>query len=176
MSPNTEQSTAGVSVPDANATPRPLQVGDKAPDFTMPATEVGEVSLSALKGQPFVLYFYPKDDTPGCTKEACGFRDALPQFRTLGITVIGVSKDSLAKHERFKTKYELNFPLGSDESGEVCARFGVWVEKSQYGKKYLGIERTTFLIDSAGVIRALWRKVSVTGHVEKVRAAVDALG
>ena len=160
MCPKTEQS---------------LQVGDKAPDFTMPATNVGEVRLTNLLGKPFVLYFYPKDDTPGCTTEACGFRDALPQFATLGLTVIGVSKDSLVSHERFQEKFGLNFPLAADESGEVCVRYGVWVEKNLYGKKSIGIERTTFLMDGTGTIRAIWRRVSVAGHVEQVRQAAASL-
>ena len=149
-------------------------VGDKAPAFSLPATD-GGVSSAQLKGKPFVLYFYPKDDTSGCTAEACGFRDNLPDFAKLGVTVIGVSKDGLASHEKFKKKYDLTFPLASDEDGAVCEAYGVWVEKSMYGKKYMGIERSTFLIDGKGVIRVAWRKVSVTGHVDEVKTAIKTL-
>ncbi len=151
------------------------KVGDKAPAFKLPATDGGEVSLAGMKGKVFVLYFYPKDDTPGCTAEACGFRDAVPQFGKLGVTVIGISKDSLAQHEKFKQKYDLTFPLASDEDGTVCEAYGVWVEKSMYGRKYMGIDRSTFLIDAKGVIRAVWRKVSVTGHVDAVKKAIQEL-
>ena len=150
------------------------QLGDKAPAFTLPST-AGEVSSAALKGKLFVLYFYPKDDTPGCTTEACGFRDALPDFGKLGVTVIGVSKDSLASHEKFKKKFDLLFPLASDEDGAVCEAYGVWVEKSMYGKKYMGIDRSTFVIDGKGVIRAVWRKVSVPGHADEVKKAIAEL-
>lgn len=152
-----------------------LSAGQAVPDFSMPATLLGTVNRAALKGQPYVLYFYPKDNTSGCTTEACAFRDALPQFKKLGITVIGVSKDSLTSHEKFAKKYDLNFPLASDESGDVCSSFGVWVEKSMYGRKYMGIERSTFLIDAKGKVSAVWRKVSVTGHVEAVQKAIQEL-
>ena len=150
-------------------------VGDKVPSFQLPATLVGEVSDHKLKGQAYVLYFYPKDDTSGCTAEACGFRDDLPAFGKLGLTVIGVSKDSLIKHEKFAKKYDLTFPLASDEDGTVCDTFGVWIEKSMYGRKYMGIERATFLVDAKGMIRAVWRKVSVTGHVADVKKAAKEL-
>ena len=151
-------------------------VGDKAPDFTMPTDGGGEVSLAKLKGKPVVLYFYPRDDTPGCTKQACGFRDALPDFSGAGgVEVIGVSRDTVAKHDKFKAKYELPFTLGSDESGVVTEAYGVWVEKSMYGRKSMGIERSTFLIDGDGVIRGVWRKVKVPGHVEDVLAAAKEL-
>ncbi len=149
--------------------------GDVAPDFTMPTDGGGSVSLSELKGKPVVLYFYPKDDTPGCTKEACGFRDAQADFSGIGATVIGVSKDSVAKHDKFKAKYDLNFPLASDEDGSVCEAYGTWVEKSMYGRKYMGIDRATFLIDGAGKIAKVWRKVKVPGHVEEVAAALKSL-
>lgn len=153
-----------------------LDVGDKAPDFTMPTDGGGEVSLAKLKGKPVVLYFYPRDDTPGCTKEACGFRDALPDFSGAGgVEIIGVSRDTVAKHDKFKAKYDLPFTLGSDESGAVTEAYGVWVEKSMYGKKSMGIERSTFLIDGEGVIRGVWRKVKVPGHVEEVLAAAKGL-
>ncbi|MCR9071801.1 MAG: thioredoxin-dependent thiol peroxidase [Thalassobaculaceae bacterium] len=153
-----------------------LDVGDKAPDFTMPTDGGGEVSLAKLKGKPVVLYFYPRDDTPGCTKEACGFRDALPDFSGAGgVEIIGVSRDTVAKHDKFKAKYDLPFTLGSDESGAVTEAYGVWVEKSMYGKKSMGIERSTFLIDGDGVIRGVWRKVKVPGHVEEVLEAAKGL-
>lgn len=150
-------------------------VGDKAPDFSMPTSGDGNVSLQALAGHPFVLYFYPKDDTPGCTKEACGFRDALPDFSELNVDVIGVSKDTVAKHDKFAAKYELNFRLASDEDGAVCEAFDVWKEKRMYGRTYMGIERSTFLVDGDGIIRQAWRKVRVPGHVDTVLAAVKEL-
>ena len=145
-----------------------LKTGTKAPDFTLPTDGGGTVKLSGFKGQPVVLYFYPKDDTSGCTKEACDFRDNLTAFKRLKVQVIGVSKDSVKKHDKFKEKYELNFPLASDEDGKVCDKYGVWVEKSMYGRKYMGIERTTYLIDAEGKIAHIWRKVSVTDHVSDV--------
>ena len=152
-----------------------ISEGKKAPAFTMPTDGGGKVSLKDLAGQNVVLYFYPKDDTPGCTKEACGFRDALPDFGKLDATVIGVSKDSVTRHDKFKTKYELPFTLASDADGKVCDKYGTWVEKSLYGRKYMGIERATFLIDGKGVVRKVWRKVKVAGHVEAVLEAVAAL-
>lgn len=145
-----------------------LKPGDKAPAFSALTDGGGKLALNDLKGKPFVLYFYPKDDTTGCTKEACDFRDNLPQFKKLGVAVIGVSKDSVARHDKFKAKYDLPFPLISDEDGAICDRWGVWVEKSMYGRKYFGIERSTFLIDAKGIIRAAWRKVSVTNHINEV--------
>jgi thioredoxin-dependent peroxiredoxin len=152
-----------------------VSVGDKAPDFTMPTDGNGSVSLAKLRGKPVVLYFYPKDDTTGCTAEACGFRDTFPDYGKTGATVIGVSRDSVASHDKFKKKYELPFTLASDIEGKVCESYGVWVEKSMYGRKYMGIERATFLIDEKGVVRGLWRKVKVPGHVEAVLAAAKAL-
>ena len=122
-----------------------------------------------------VLYFYPKDDTSGCTAEACAFRDQLPDFSKLKTAVIGVSRDSAASHDKFKTKYQLPFPLASDEDGKVCEAYGVWAEKSMYGRKYMGIERSTFLIDGNGILRGVWRKVKVPGHVEAVLEAAKAL-
>ena len=151
------------------------EVGDKAPNFKMPTDGGGEDSLKALKGRKVVLYFYPKDDTPGCTKEACGFRDALPDFSKIDAEIVGVSKDSVAKHDKFKAKFELPFALASDEDGSVCEAYGTWVEKSMYGRKYMGIDRATFLIDGKGVIRGAWRKVKVPGHVEAVLEAAQAL-
>lgn len=145
-----------------------LKTGHKAPDFTLPTDGSGTVTLSDFKGQPVVVYFYPKDDTSGCTKEACDFRDNLSAFKRLKMQVIGISKDSVKKHDKFKEKYKLNFPLASDEEGKVCDKYGVWVEKSMYGRKYMGIERATYLIDGEGKIAHIWRKVSVTDHVEDV--------
>jgi peroxiredoxin Q/BCP len=152
-----------------------LDVGSAVPDFTMPATMAGKVSLAALKGKPFVLYFYPKDDTSGCTAQACEFRNTLSVFNNLGAEVIGVSKDTMESHEKFSRKYNLTFPLASDETSGICEKFGTWVQKSMYGRSYMGIERSTFVIDSKGVIRAVWRKVSVPGHIDEVKKAVEAL-
>jgi peroxiredoxin Q/BCP len=152
-----------------------IEIGDKAPDFTLPTDGNGKVSLGKLRGQKVVLYFYPKDDTPGCTAEACGFRDSFPKFGKLEATVIGISRDTVAAHDKFKKKHELPFILAADEKGEVTERYGVWVEKSMYGRKYMGIERATFLIDEKGVVRGLWHKVKVSGHVEAVLAAAKAL-
>ena len=150
-------------------------VGKKAPDFTAPTDGGKTLKLSELRGKPVVLYFYPKDDTPGCTTEACGFRDAAPDFKKLKAQVIGVSKDSVARHDKFKAKYELNFPLVSDEDGKICEKYGTWIEKSLYGRKYMGIERATFLIDKEGVVRRIWNGVKVKGHVDEVRDALKAL-
>jgi thioredoxin-dependent peroxiredoxin len=152
-----------------------VQAGDKAPDFTLPADGGGTVSLKALRGEPVVLYFYPKDDTSGCTAEACAFRDAIADFSKVKAKIVGVSRDSVASHDKFKKKFKLPFPLASDEDGKVCQAYGVWVEKSMYGNKYMGIERSTFLIDAKGVIRQAWRKVKVPGHTEAVLEAVRAL-
>ncbi len=152
-----------------------IEIGDKAPDFTLPTDGNGKISLSKLRGQKVVLYFYPKDDTSGCTAEACGFRDALPKFGKIEAAVIGISRDSVAAHDKFKRKHDLTFTLASDEAGEVCERYGVWVQKSMYGRKYMGIERATFLVDEKGMVRGVWRKVKVPGHVEAVLAAAKAL-
>ena len=152
-----------------------VELGKKAPDFTLPTDGGGTVSLKDLKGQKVVLYFYPKDDTPGCTKEACGFRDALPDFTKVAAVIIGVSKDSVARHDKFKGKYDLPFTLAADEDGTVCAAYGTWIEKSMYGRKYMGIDRATFLIDEKGMLRGEWRKVKVKGHVEEVLDAARAL-
>jgi thioredoxin-dependent peroxiredoxin len=152
-----------------------VDVGQKAPDFTMPTNGGGTVSLEGLKGKKVVLFFYPKDDTPGCTKEACGFRDSLPDFSGVDAVVIGVSKDSAASHDKFVKKYDLNFILASDEKTDVAERYGVWVEKSMYGKKYMGMERSSVLIDGDGIVRAVWRKVKPETHPAEVLAAVKAL-
>ncbi|MBV8889711.1 MAG: thioredoxin-dependent thiol peroxidase [Alphaproteobacteria bacterium] len=152
-----------------------VNIGEKAPDFTLPTDGGGSLTLSQLHGQPVVLYFYPKDDTSGCTAQACGFRDAYPDYTGTGAVVVGISKDSVASHDKFKNKHQLPFVLASDQSGEVCERYGVWVEKSMYGRKYMGIDRSTFLIDREGVVRGAWRKVKVPGHVAEVLKAARAL-
>ncbi|PKR55271.1 thioredoxin-dependent thiol peroxidase [Thalassospira marina] len=152
-----------------------ISVGDKAPDFDLPTDGGGHVKLSDLKGKPVVIYFYPKDMTPGCTTESCDFRDQHPNFAAVNAEIIGISKDSATRHDKFKAKYDLNFTLASDEENDTCERYGVWVEKSMYGKKYMGIERTTLVIDGEGVIRNIWSKVKVKGHVDEVLAAVKAL-
>ena len=141
----------------------------------MPTDGGGSVSLKDMKGKAVVLYFYPKDSTPGCTKEACGFRDLMPDFSKVDAEIIGVSRDSVKRHDNFKAKYELPFLLASDEDGKVCESYGVWVEKSMYGKKFMGIERATFLMDGKGKVQKVWRKVKVAGHVEDVLEAVKAL-
>jgi len=152
-----------------------LEIGDKAPDFTLPTDGGGKIKLGEFKGKKVVLYFYPKDDTSGCTAEACAFRDGIPNFRKVDAVIIGVSRDSVAAHDKFKKKYHLPFTLASDEGGKVTERYGVWVQKSMYGRKYMGIERSTFLIDEKGVIRGLWRKVKMPGHAEEVLAAAKAI-
>lgn len=152
-----------------------LDVGTQAPDFTLPTDGNGSITLSALQGKPVVLYFYPKDDTSGCTAEACQFRDMQPDFSGVDAVVIGLSKDSVASHDKFKKKYELPFTLASDSDGTVCEAYGVWVEKSMYGKKYMGIERATYLIGRDGKIAKIWRKVKVPGHGADVLKAVKAL-
>lgn len=151
------------------------EIGKKAPDFSAATDGGGKIKLSDFKGKTVILYFYPKDDTPGCTKEACGFRDAKPNFSKAKAVVLGVSKDSVARHDKFKDKYDLNFPLIADEDGKICEKYGTWIEKSLYGRKYMGIDRATFLIDGKGVIRNAWRKVKVPGHVDEVLAAAKAL-
>ena len=151
-----------------------LEPGDKAPDFALPSDEGGDIRLTDLKGRNVVLYFYPKDDTTGCTSEAKAFSAAKAEFDAAGTVVIGVSKDSVKSHGKFRQKHELSVRLASDVEGDVVQRYGVWVEKSMYGRKYMGIERATFLIDGSGVIRRVWRKVSVTGHADEVLDA--ALG
>ena len=151
-----------------------LNVGDLAPDFDLAADGGGRVALSALKGKPVVLYFYPKDDTSGCTAEAQGFTEAAADFAAAGAVVVGVSRDSAASHDKFKAKYALDLILGSDPEGAATEAYGVWVEKSMYGRKYMGIERATFLIGADGRLAAIWRKVKVPGHVAAVLAAVKA--
>jgi peroxiredoxin Q/BCP len=152
-----------------------IEEGRRAPDFKLECDDGETVSLKELRGKKVILYFYPKDDTPGCTAEACGFRDALPNFKRAKAEVIGISRDSVKSHDKFKTKYKLPFRLASDEEGKVCNAYGTWVEKSMYGRKYMGIERATFLIDEEGVVRNVWRKVKVPGHVEEVLAAAKSM-
>jgi len=149
--------------------------GSKAPDFTLPADGGRDVSLSDFKGKSVVLYFYPKDDTPGCTKEAIGFSEAADAFDAAGAVIIGASKDTVAKHDKFRDKHDLKVILVSDADGDVTERYGAWVEKKMYGKTYMGIERCTFLIGPDGVVRQVWRKVKVPGHVDAVLEAVKSL-
>ena len=152
-----------------------LAVGDKAPALTLPVSGGGEPSLAKLKGKPVVVYFYPKDNTSGCTKEAQDFQSAMAKFKKAGAEVIGISKDSVVSHDKFTAKFDLSFPLLADTEGKACEAFGTWVEKSLYGRKYMGIERATFVIDAKGVVRHVWRKVKVPGHVDQVLAAVQSL-
>jgi peroxiredoxin Q/BCP len=147
-----------------------LSTGDLVPEFDLPADGGGRISSASLKGKPYVLYLYPKDDTPGCTKEAQGFASFYQEFQDLGIEVIGVSKDDVTSHDKFKKKYCLTFPLASDEDGKFIEGVGSWVEKSMYGKKYMGIDRSTFLVDGEGRVVRAWRGVKVPGHVEDVLA------
>jgi thioredoxin-dependent peroxiredoxin len=158
----------------AAAMPGP-KVGAAAPDFTLPTDGTGTITLSALRGKPVVLYFYPRDDTPGCTMEACGFNDALPDFSRLDATIIGISKDSEASHARFRGKYGLKFKLAADTETKVAKSYGVWIEKSLYGRKYMGMDRATYLIDKDGIIRGVWRSVKVAGHVDAVLSAAKGL-
>ncbi len=151
-----------------------VAVGKKAPEFTLPGSQGENVSLKGLKGRTVVLYFYPKDDTPGCTKEACDFRDSVKKFTSKQAVVLGVSPDSLKAHDKFAGKFELPFALLSDADHAVAEKYGVWVEKSMYGRKYMGIERSTFVIDPEGKLKAEFRKVKVDGHVDEVLAAVKA--
>jgi len=152
-----------------------LSIGDKAPDFTLPTDGSGSVSLSKLKGKNVVLYFYPKDDTPGCTIEAKDFRDLMKDFEKSNTVILGMSKDDVKSHDKFKQKFCLPFTLASDVDGTTCEAYGVWVEKSMYGKKYMGIDRTTFLIDSHGKIAQIWSKVKVEGHAKEVLEAAKGL-
>ena len=144
------------------------EVGDAAPAFTLPRDGGGDVSLSDFAGKQVVLYFYPKDDTPGCTKEAIGFTDMVAEFDAADTVILGVSKDSIKKHDKFVAKHDLKIALLSDEESDVCERYGTWVEKSMYGKTYMGIERATYLIGADGKVAQVWRKVRVPGHVEAV--------
>ena len=151
------------------------EAGEKAPNPAFTLADGNTTTIAAYQGKKLVLYFYPKDDTPGCTKEAQGFTEHAAEFEAAGAVVVGISKDSVKSHTKFIGKYDLAIALGSDEAGDVCEAFGVWVEKSMYGKSYMGIERATFLIDANGTIAAVWRKVKVPGHVAAVLDAVKAL-
>jgi peroxiredoxin Q/BCP len=151
------------------------QISHPAPDFTLPVTGGGDVTLSTLKGTPVVLFFYPRDDTPGCTTESIGFSEHLAAFQAVGAKVFGLSRDTMAKHDKFTAKHNLSLPLLSDVEGSVTEDYGVWVEKNMYGKKSMGIERATYLIDAQGNVAQIWRKVKVPGHVEEVLEAVRAL-
>jgi len=152
-----------------------LTIGDTAPNFTAPRDTDGEITLSDLAPKSVVLYFYPKDDTPGCTKEAIAFTALINDFEAANCTVLGISKDSVKKHDKFRAKHELDVVLVSDEETSICEDYGVWVEKNMYGKKYMGIERATFLVGPDGKIAQIWRKVKVPGHAEAVLEAVQAL-
>jgi peroxiredoxin Q/BCP len=152
----------------------PLKPGDPAPLFELPTAGGERISLASLKGKPVVLYFYPKDDTPACSQEALNFTEKMAEFARAKTSVIGISRDTVAKHDKFAAKYGLKVHLASDLEGEVCARYGVWVEKNMYGRKYMGIERATFLIDSKGRVAKVWRKVKVAGHVDDVLNEVKA--
>jgi thioredoxin-dependent peroxiredoxin len=151
-----------------------LKPGDPAPPFDLPTAGGGSVSLASLKGKQAIVYFYPKDDTPGCTTEALNFTEKAKAFQAAKATVVGISRDSVAKHDKFAAKHGLTVILASDEDGKVCERYGVWGEKKLYGRTFMGIERATFLIDSKGVIAHVWRKVRVPGHVEDVLKEVKA--
>lgn len=145
-----------------------LTEGSPAPEIDLPTDGGGHILLSDLRGEKVLVYFYPKDDTSGCTKESCSLSENIKSFEHLGCTIIGISKDSVKSHDKFKAKYNLQFPLASDQDGDVCERYGVWIEKSLYGRKYMGIDRTTFLIDEHGKIQKIWPKVKVDGHTEEI--------
>lgn len=152
-----------------------VQDGDTAPDFTLPDDSGGQISLSDFRGRKLVLYFYPRDDTPGCTTEALDFTAKAGEFKAVDTAIVGISKDSAVKHGKFRDKHNLGIPLASDAEGSACEDYGVWVEKNMYGKKSMGIERSTFLIDRDGKIARSWRKVKVKGHVDEVLEAAQAL-
>lgn len=152
-----------------------IEAGQKAPDFTLPADDGTKIKLSEQKGSPVVLYFYPKDDTPGCTKQACAFRDQQSELQKLGAKVFGISPDDVASHEKFRDKYELNFPLLADVGHKVAEKYGAWREKNMYGKKTMGIQRSTFLIDADGKVAKVWKAVKVDGHDEHVLKALASL-
>lgn len=152
-----------------------IEEGQKAPDFTLPTDDGGKVKLSSLKGSPVVLYFYPKDDTPGCTKQACAFRDQQKALAKLGAKVLGVSADDVASHVKFRDKFKLNFPLLADVDHKVAEKYGAWREKNMYGKKSMGIQRSTFLIDADGKVAKVWKRVQVDGHDDQVLESLKAL-
>ncbi len=152
-----------------------LEAGTEAPDFTLPSSEGGSVVLSQLRGKPVVLYFYPRDDTPGCTREACAFRDRNKELAKLGATVLGVSTDPVESHVKFRDKFKLNFPLLADLDHQVAEAYGAWREKDRFGKKSVGIQRSTFLIDSEGILRKVWKSVKVEDHDTQVLDALRAV-
>ncbi len=152
-----------------------VEPGTLAPDFTLPADDGAQVRLSGLRGKPVVLYFYPRDDTPGCTREACSFRDRTKELARWGAVVVGLSPDGLASHEKFRDKHRLNFPLLADEDHKVAEQYGAWREKVRFGKRSMGIQRSTFLIDAEGVVRKVWKNVQVEGHDEQVLEALGEL-
>lgn len=149
-----------------------IETGKKAPAFSLPSSDGGKVSLKDFAGKKVVIYFYPKDNTPGCTQEACDFRDNIARVQAAGAVVLGVSGDSIASHEKFRDKFELPFPLLSDETHAMMEKYGVWKEKKNYGRTYMGVERTTVLVDESGVVRRIWPKVKVKGHVDAVLEAL----
>jgi len=151
-----------------------VERGTPAPDFILPSDDRGDVALSSFRGRKVVLYFYPKDDTSGCTAQACDLRDALPRFEGVDAVILGVSPDSVESHARFRKKFDLNFALLADETHAVAEAYGVWKEKSMYGRTYMGIERSTFLIDEVGVVTEAWRKVKPDGHADRVAEALGA--
>ncbi len=171
--PVTKKSASGLSKSKNVVATGGVRVGSRAPAFSLPNEQGEVVKLSELKGKTIVLFFYPKDDTSGCTKEACSFRDGLEAIRKKGALIMGMSADSVASHQKFSHKYDLNFPLLSDESKAVLQAYGVWKEKSMYGRKYMGIERTTVVIAKDGIISHVFPKVKVEGHYEEVLAALD---
>lgn len=152
-----------------------LNAGEKAPDFELESDSGQIIRLSALKGKPVLVYFYPKDDTSGCTKQAIAFTEKSPEFAKLGVHIIGISPDSAASHEKFKAKHKLTIQLAADTQKNTCKAYGVWEEKNMYGRKYMGVVRSTFLIDAAGKISHIWRKVRVPGHVEEVIERIQSL-
>jgi peroxiredoxin Q/BCP len=152
-----------------------IEAGRKAPDFTLATDGGGKLKFSSLRGHPVVLYFYPRDDTPGCTREACAFRDQKTALAKLGAKVLGVSADTVTSHDKFRDKFQLNFPLLSDADHKVAEKYGAWREKNMYGKKSMGIQRSTFLIDAAGQVAKVWKKVNVDGHDAEVLAALKEL-
>jgi peroxiredoxin Q/BCP len=152
-----------------------IEPGQRAPDFTLTADDGSKVRLSERKGRPVVLYFYPRDDTPGCTRQACALRDRQAELQKLGAVVLGVSPDSVQSHGKFRDKFQLNFPLLADEEHQVAEKYGAWREKNMYGKKSMGIQRSTFLIDSEGKVSKVWKRVKVDGHDEQVLAALAEL-
>lgn len=152
-----------------------VDVGSEAPDFTLPSDQGEMIQLRKLRGKTVVLYFYPKDDTPGCTREACSFRDAQAEMKKLGAVVLGISADEIASHQKFRTKYGLNFPLLADVDHGVAEAYGAWREKTRFGKKTMGIQRSTFLIDKDGIVRKVWKNVQVDGHDQQVLQAIREL-